>query len=100
MGIGDWGVNGIDIFIGKFVVYIVVVGIWLECIIVVNLDVGIDNVYLFNDLFYFGNCYVRVCGECYDELIYEYFEVVSELYLYVLLYFEDFGVFNVCCILV
>lgn len=42
LGIGDWGVGGIVIFIGKFVVYMVVVGIDLSRVLVVVLDVGIN----------------------------------------------------------
>lgn len=65
-GIGDWGVGGINIVVGKLVVYIVVVGIDLSCVFFIVLDVGINNKELFKDLFYLGNCYECVIGEVYN----------------------------------
>lgn len=56
-GIGDWGVGGINIVIGKLVVYIVVVGIDFSCVILVVFDVGINNEKFLNDFLYIGNKY-------------------------------------------
>lgn len=100
LGIGDWGVNGTDISIGKLAVYTAAAGIRPERTIAVNLDVGTDNAYLLNDPSYLGNRHARVRGERYDELIHEYLEVASELYPHALLHFEDFGASNARRILV
>lgn len=69
LGIGDWGVGGINIVIGKLVVYIVVVGIDLSRVFLVVFDVGINNEKLLNDFLYIGNCYECICGECYDYFV-------------------------------
>lgn len=66
---GDWGVNGVDIVIGKLMVYIVVVGINFVQVLFVLIDVGINNEELLNNLLYLGNCYVCVEGEIYYEFI-------------------------------
>jgi len=100
LGIGDWGVNGTDISIGKLAVYTAAAGIRAERSIAVNLDVGTDNAYLLNDPSYLGNRHARVRGERYDELIHEYLEGASELYPHALLHFEDFGASNARRILV
>ena len=100
LGIGDWGVNGTDISIGKLALYTAAAGIRPERTIAVNLDVGTDNAYLLNDPSYLGNRHARVRGERYDKLIHEYLEVASELYPHALLHFEDFGASNARRILV
>ena len=100
LGIGDWGVNGTDISIGKLALYTAAAGIRPERTIAVNLDVGTDNAYQLNDPSYLGNRHARVRGERYDELIHEYLEVASELYPHALLHFEDFGASNARRILV
>ena len=48
LGIGDWGVNGTDISVGKLAVYTAAAGIH-PAHIAVNLDVGTDNEALLND---------------------------------------------------
>ena len=100
LGIGDWGVNGTDISVGKLAVYTAAAGIDPARVIAVNLDVGTDNEMLLNDPDYLGNRHARVCGERYDALVNEYLTVVSELYPHALLHFEDFGASNARRILV
>ena len=100
LGIGDWGVNGTDISVGKLAVYTAAAGIHPARTIAVNLDVGTDNEALLNDPAYLGNRHARVRGERYDELIAEYLKVAAELFPHALLHFEDFGPSNARRILV
>ena len=100
LGIGDWGVNGTDISVGKLAVYTAAAGIYPARTIAVNLDVGTDNEALLNDPAYLGNRHARVRGERYDALIAEYLKVAAELFPHALLHFEDFGPSNARRILV
>lgn len=100
LGIGDWGVNGTDISVGKLAVYTAAAGIHPERTIAVNLDCGTDNEALLNDPTYLGNRHARIGGERYDDLVAEYLEVAAELYPNALLHFEDFGPSNARRILV
>ena len=100
LGIGDWGVNGTDISVGKLAVYTAAAGIHPARTIAVNLDVGTDNEALLNAPAYLGNRHARVRGERYDALIAEYLKVAAELFPHALLHFEDFGPSNARRILV
>ena len=94
LGIGDWGVNGTDISVGKLAVYTAAAGIHPGRTIAVNLDCGTDNEALLNDPAYLGERHARVRGAHYDELIDEYLSVAAELFPRALLHFEDFGPSN------
>lgn len=100
LGIGDWGVNGTDISVGKLAVYTAAAGIDPSRVIAVNLDVGTDNEALLNDPTYLGNRHARVRGERYDHLINEYLKIAAEMFPNALLHFEDFGPSNARRILV
>ena len=100
LGIGDWGVNGTDISVGKLAVYTAAAGIDPARTIAVNLDVGTDNEALLNDPTYLGNRNARVRGERYDALIAAYLKTAAELFPNALLHFEDFGPSNARRILV
>lgn len=100
LGIGDWGVNGTDISIGKLAVYTAAAGIHPGRVIPVNLDVGTDNEALLNDPGYLGNRHSRVRGKAYDDLIDLYLSTAAELFPNALLHFEDFGPSNARRILV
>ena len=100
LGIGDWGVNGTDISVGKLAVYTAAAGIDPARTIAVNLDVGTDNEALLNDPAYLGNRHARVRGERYDALIAAYLKTAAELFPNALLHFEDFGPSNARRILV
>lgn len=100
LGIGDWGVNGTDISVGKLAVYTAAAGIHPDRVIAVNLDVGTDNEQLLNDPAYLGNRHARVRGERYECLIDTYLQVASEMFPRALLHFEDFGPGNARRILV
>ena len=100
LGIGDWGVNGTDISVGKLAVYTAAAGIHPGRAIAVNLDVGTDNEALLNDPAYLGNRHARVRGERYDALITSYLKTAAEMFPNALLHFEDFGPSNARRILV
>jgi malate dehydrogenase (oxaloacetate-decarboxylating) len=91
LGIGDWGVGGIQIAVGKLAVYAAAAGIDPRRVIPVSLDVGTDNEELLNDHLYLGNRHARVRGERYDAFIEQYLQTASSLFPNALLHFEDFG---------
>jgi malate dehydrogenase (oxaloacetate-decarboxylating) len=94
LGIGDWGVNGIDICVGKLAVYTGAAGIHPGRTIAVGLDCGTDNQVLLNDPLYLGNRHSRTTGKAYDDFIALYLQTVSELFPHALYHFEDFGPSN------
>ena len=91
LGIGDWGVGGIQIAVGKLAVYTAAAGIDPRRCIPVSLDVGTNNETLLNDPLYLGNKHARVRGTAYDAFIKKYLETASSLFPNALLHFEDFG---------
>jgi malate dehydrogenase (oxaloacetate-decarboxylating) len=100
LGIGDWGVGGIEIAVGKLSVYTAAAGIHPSRVIPVSLDVGTNNESLLNDPLYLGNRHARVRGTAYDRFIEKYLETASRLFPNALLHFEDFGADNARRILV
>ena len=94
LGIGDWGVGGIEISVGKLAVYTAAAGVDPRKVIPVSLDVGTDNEGLLNDPLYLGNRHARVRGAQYDAFIEKYLDVASSLFPNALLHFEDFGPSN------
>src|SRR5580693_3211344 len=72
LGIGDWGVGGIQISVGKLAVYTAAAGVDPRRVIPVSLDVGTDNEGLLNDPLYLGNRHARVRGHAYDAFIDKY----------------------------
>ena len=91
LGIGDWGVNGVDISVGKLAIYTAAAGIDPARVIAVSLDCGTDNAALLNDPAYLGNRHARVGGDRYDEFIDRYVTVAAALFPRAILHFEDFG---------
>jgi len=100
LGIGDWGVGGIQIAVGKLAVYTAAAGIDPDRVIPVSLDVGTDNEELLNDPLYLGSRHARVRGAAYDAFIAKYLQTASSLFPDALLHFEDFGPGNARRILV
>ncbi|MBL7498000.1 NAD-dependent malic enzyme [Frankia sp. CNm7] len=94
LGIGDWGVGGIDIAVGKLAVYTAAAGIDPGRAIPVGLDVGTDNEDLLSDPAYVGNRHRRVRGPRYDEFIEAYVNAASTLFPNAMLHWEDFGPSN------
>ncbi|MFF3333864.1 NAD-dependent malic enzyme [Streptomyces sp. NPDC002888] len=91
LGIGDWGVGGMQISVGKLAVYTAAAGIHPGRSIPVVLDVGTDNQALLNDPLYVGNRHSRVRGKDYDAFVAAYVDTVRELFPHALLHWEDFG---------
>jgi len=94
LGIGDQGVGGIEISIGKLAVYTAAVGIHPNRTIPVVLDMGTDNLKLLNDEMYLGARHARVRDQRYDELIDAYVNAVTKLFPNAMLHWEDFGASN------
>ncbi|PFM49681.1 NAD-dependent malic enzyme [Bacillus cereus] len=91
LGIGDWGVGGINIAIGKLAVYTAAVGIDPSRVLPVILDVGTNREELLNNPFYIGNRHPRITGEAYDEFIDTFVQAVSKQFPKALLHWEDFS---------
>ncbi|MBJ8080609.1 oxaloacetate-decarboxylating malate dehydrogenase [Bacillus cereus group sp. N14] len=91
LGIGDWGVGGINIAIGKLAVYTAAVGIDPSRVLPVILDVGTNREELLNNPFYIGNRHPRITGEVYDEFIDTFVQAVNKQFPKALLHWEDFS---------
>ena len=91
LGIGDQGVGGIEISIGKLAVYTAAAGIHPRRVLPVVLDMGTDNLKLLNDEMYLGARHARVRDQRYDDLIDAYVTAVSKLFPNAMLHWEDFG---------
>ena len=94
LGIGDWGVGGIDICVGKLDVYTAAAGIDPSRTIPVMLDVGTDRQSLLEDPLYLGYRHSRVRGQQYKAFIDKYISIASRLYPNALLHWEDFSALN------
>ncbi|MFD2682362.1 NAD-dependent malic enzyme [Bacillus seohaeanensis] len=91
LGIGDWGVGGINIAIGKLAVYTAAAGIDPNRVIPVMLDVGTNRESLLQDPLYVGNSHPRIDGEQYDAFINRYVNTALKMFPNALLHWEDFG---------
>jgi malate dehydrogenase (oxaloacetate-decarboxylating) len=94
LGIGDWGVGGIAIAVGKLAVYVAAAGLHPARVIPVVLDAGTDNQALLAEDMYLGNRHPRVRGERYDELIDAFVAVAARMFPRAMLHWEDFGAAN------
>jgi len=93
-GIGDWGVGGIEVVIGKLAIYTAAGGIDPTRVIPVMLDVGTNRESLLADPMYPGNRHARVRGERYDVFIDAYVKAAVKRFPNALLQWEDFGAGN------
>ena len=91
LGIGDWGVGGIDISIGKLAVYTVAAGIDPDRVLAVGLDVGTNREELLTDPRYLGLRRSRARGEEYEGFIDAYVESASRRFPHAILHWEDFA---------
>lgn len=94
LGIGDQGVGGINIAIGKLAVYTAAAGIDPSRVLPVVLDTGTNNQALIEDPFYIGNKFPRVRGEHYDEFIDSFVSAARKFFPDVLIHWEDLGNVN------
>lgn len=99
LGIGDWGVNGTDIAVGKLMVYTAAAGIDPSQVLAVSLDAGTNNQQLLDDPLYLGEKHRRVTGEKYYQLVDAFVSASRQLFPEALLHFEDFGRDNATVIL-
>lgn len=99
LGIGDWGVNGVDIAVGKLMVYTAAAGVDPSQVLPVVLDVGTDNQQLLDDPEYLGNRHSRVQGKDYLDFVDKFVSTSTELFPEALLHFEDFGRANASVLL-
>ena len=91
LGIGDWGTQGVDISVGKLMVYTAAAGVDPACVLPVVLDVGTNNDKLLNDSLYLGNHQGRVNGDPYYQFVDRFVQTVEKLFPGLYLHFEDFG---------
>jgi malate dehydrogenase (oxaloacetate-decarboxylating) len=94
LGIGDWGVGGIEIAVGKLNVYTAAAGIDPARTLAVMLDAGTNRQELLEDPLYLGVSKPRVEREEYDAFIDSYVTTASRLFPHALLHWEDFGTSN------
>lgn len=99
LGIGDWGVNGVDICVGKLMVYTAAAGIPPENVLPVVLDTGTNNKKLLNDALYLGERHARVRGPKYNTFVDLFVENAEALFPDLYLHWEDFGRANATAIL-
>jgi malate dehydrogenase (oxaloacetate-decarboxylating) len=90
-GIGDWGVGGIEVSIGKLAIYTAAGGIDPTRVIPVMLDVGTNRASLLADPMYPGNRHGRVRGDRYDAFIEAYVKAATKMFPNAVLQWEDFG---------
>lgn len=91
LGIGDQGVGGMDISIGKLMVYTLAAGINPNRVLPVVLDVGTNNEKLLNDPMYMGWRHERLKGKDYDEFVDQFVTLIRKKLPNVYLHWEDFG---------
>jgi malate dehydrogenase (oxaloacetate-decarboxylating) len=91
LGLGDWGVGGIEVSIGKLAIYTAAGGVDPTRAIPVMLDVGTNRESLLEDSTYIGNRHPRIRGEQYDAFIEDYVQAVTKLFPNALLQWEDFA---------
>lgn len=91
LGIGDWGIGGIEVSIGKLAIYTAAGGIDPTRVIPVMLDVGTNRESLLNDTMYVGNRHSRIRNGRYDAFIDSYVKTASRLFPHALLQWEDFA---------
>lgn len=99
LGIGDWGVNGVDISVGKLMVYTGAAGIDPSMVLPLVIDAGTNREELRSNPNYLGNRHERVRGERYYEFIDQFVQTAERLFPKLYLHWEDFGRMNAANIL-
>lgn len=91
LGIGDWGTNGVDISVGKLMVYTAAAGVNPEWVLPVVLDVGTNRKELLDDPLYLGVRKNRITGDAYNKFIETFVRHVESKFPKLYLHWEDFG---------
>ncbi|MBV8150827.1 MAG: NAD-dependent malic enzyme [Candidatus Eremiobacteraeota bacterium] len=99
LGIGDWGVGGVDICVGKLAVYTAAAGVDPLRTLPVMLDVGTDRQSLLDDPLYLGGRHPRARGERYRQFIDAFIAASLRVFPNALLHWEDLAAGNARAIL-
>ena len=99
LGIGDWGTNGVDISVGKLMVYTGAAGIDPSMVLPLVIDAGTNREELRNNPNYLGNRHERVRGNRYYDFIDQFVQTAERLFPKLYLHWEDFGRSNAANIL-
>ena len=99
LGIGDWGTNGVDISVGKLMVYTGAAGINPSYVLPLVIDAGTNREELRNNPRYLGNRHERVRGDRYYDFIEQFVQTAERLFPKLYLHWEDFGRGNAANIL-
>ncbi len=99
LGIGDWGVQGVDISVGKLMVYTAAAGIDPASVVPLVIDAGTNRQELLDDPMYLGNRHQRVRGDKYYDFIDKFVQTAESLFPKLYLHWEDFGRSNAATIL-
>ena len=99
LGIGDWGTNGVDISVGKLMVYTGAAGIDPSTVLPLVIDAGTNREELRNNPNYLGNRHERVRGDRYYDFIDQFVQTAERLFPKFYLHWEDFGRLNAANIL-
>ena len=99
LGIGDWGTNGVDISVGKLMVYTAAAGIDPSTVLPLVIDAGTNRKELLENPNYLGNRHERVRGDRYYEFVDQFVQTAERLFPKLYLHWEDFGRSNAANIL-
>lgn len=99
LGIGDWGTQGVDISVGKLMIYTAAAGIDPASVLPVVIDAGTNRKELLEDHLYLGNHQERIYGDRYYSFVDQFVETAESIFPKLYLHWEDFGRSNAATIL-
>lgn len=99
LGIGDWGTQGVDISVGKLMIYTAAAGIDPASVLPVVIDAGTNRKELLEDRLYLGNHQERIYGDQYYSFVDQFVETAESIFPKLYLHWEDFGRSNAATIL-
>jgi len=94
LGLGDLGIGGMVISMGKSILHTLFGGIHPACVLPVVLDVGTNNLSLLRDPFYLGWRHQRIKGQEYDQFVETFVGAITQRFPNVLIQWEDFAKLN------